>query len=98
MLLIHCVAEDAYWLLDGLIDSPSAPLAGYLVPAPTPTGAGTGAGGNENKIEVDAAVFAGVLAGSEKPMSRRFKDLGVHRTSLSLILRPGLVIRKGKTS
>lgn len=35
-----------------------------------------------NGVEVDANVFAGVLGGSEKALSRKFKDLGIHRMSL----------------
>jgi hypothetical protein len=41
-----------------------------------------------NGVKIDANVFAGMLAGSEKALSRKFKDLGIHRMSLLL----GLVL------
>lgn len=65
MLLIHCVVEDAFYLLQGIMDGL---MREYF----------TGSG-----IKVDAAVFTGLLAGSEKGLSRKFKDLGIHRMSPS---------------
>jgi hypothetical protein len=67
MLLIHCVAEDAYHLLRGVVD-------GMMVDYFAGTDIGKG-------LKIDAAVFMGLLAGSEKPMSRKFKEMGIHRMS-----------------
>jgi hypothetical protein len=74
MLLIHCVAEDAYHLLRGIVDGL---MVDYFPKTPGEDGHG---------LKVDAAVFMGLLAGSEKPLSRKFKELGIHRmSSLSLV-------------
>lgn len=88
MLLIHCVAEDAFWLLDGLAGSKGL-LRGYISSSssrgdhagtvPGETGKKVGSGLD---IEVDSAVFIGLFAGSEKQMSKKFKELGLHRMSL----------------
>jgi hypothetical protein len=83
MLLIHCVAEDAFWLLDGLVGTKGL-LRGYITtsdPAVNRPEKGSGNGGIE--VEVDSAVFIGLLAGSEKQMSKKFKELGIHRMSWS---------------
>lgn len=64
LLLIHCVAEDAYYLLSGIVDGL---MKDHF---------------HGNGVVVDANVFAGVLGGSEKALSRKFKDLGIHRESL----------------
>lgn len=61
LLLIHCVAEDAYYLLTGIVDGL---MKDHF---------------HGNGVKVDANVFAGVLGGSEKALSRKFKDLGIHR-------------------
>jgi len=71
LLLIHCVAEDAYYLLSGIVDGL---MKDHF---------------HGNGVVVDANVFAGVLGGSEKALSRKFKDLGIHReSSLSSSLFP----------
>jgi hypothetical protein len=72
MLLIHCVVEDAFYLLQGIMDGL---MREYYM--------------SEKGIKVDSAVFTGLLAGSEKALSRKFKDLGIHRMSY----RPGLRVR-----
>jgi hypothetical protein len=64
MLLIHCVVEDAFYLLQGIMDGLMREY--YL---------------SEKGIKVDSAVFTGLLAGSEKALSRKFKDLEIHRMS-----------------
>jgi len=68
LLLIHCVAEDAYYLLSGIVDGL---MRDHF---------------HGNGVVIDANVFAGVLGGSEKALSRKFKDLGIHRESLLLVL------------
>lgn len=93
MLLIHCVAEDAFWLLDGLAGSRGL-LRGYITTTANSRRDHAGAGDNGDgkragsdlglDIEVDSAVFIGLLAGSEKQMSKRFKEMGLHRMSPSL--------------
>jgi hypothetical protein len=67
LLLIHCVAEDAYYLLSGIVDGL---MRDHF---------------HGNGVVVDSNVFAGVLGGSEKALSRKFKDLGIHRELSSLI-------------
>jgi hypothetical protein len=64
LLLIHCVAEDAYYLLSGIVDGS---MRDHF---------------HGNGVVVDSNVFAGVLGGSEKALSRKFKDLGIHRKFL----------------
>jgi hypothetical protein len=64
LLLIHCVAEDAYYLLSGIVDGL---MRDHF---------------HGNGVVIDANVFAGVLGGSEKALSRKFKDLGIHREFL----------------
>ncbi|KAI9639156.1 putative rab GTPase activator [Dioszegia hungarica] len=69
MLLIHCVAEDAFWLLSGFVNGS---LRDYYA---SPTGQ---SGGKAVGMRVDAAVFAGVLAGSEPKLGKLFRDIGLH--------------------
>ena len=66
-LLIHCVAEDAFWLLSGMMDST---LKEYYVE-------------DEQGLAVDAGVFEGVLKGSEKELSAALKEAGVKGGSMS---------------
>jgi len=68
LLLIHCVAEDAYYLLSGIVDGL---MKDHF---------------HGNGVAIDANVFAAVLGGSEKALSRKFKDLGIHRESFILFL------------
>lgn len=70
LLLIHCVAEDAYYLLSGIVDGL---MRDHF---------------HGNGISVDANVFAAVLGGSEKTLSRKFKDLGIHRESRVILFLP----------
>ncbi len=62
-LLVHCAAEDAFWLLSGLVNGV---LNDYW--AKERTG-----------MLVDSAVFQGVLSGSEKELASLFKEIGLHR-------------------
>jgi len=62
-LLVHCVAEDAFWLLSGLVNGV---LKDYW--AKEKTG-----------MKVDDAVFQGLLSGSEKELAGLFKEVGVQR-------------------
>lgn len=73
MLLIHCVAEDAFWLLSGFVNGV---LKDYYA---SPSGGGGVVGGKAPGMKIDAAVFAGVLHGSEPKLARLFKDIGLHR-------------------
>jgi hypothetical protein len=70
LLLIHCVAEDAYYLLSGIVDGL---MRDHF---------------HGNGVSIDANVFAGVLGGSEKALSRKFKDLGIHRKSRVILFLP----------
>ncbi len=72
-LLVHCVVEDAFWLLSGLVNGV---LKNYWVKERT-------------GMRVDAAVFQGLLSGSEKELAGLFKEIGLHRGSS----RPSLVWR-----
>jgi hypothetical protein len=72
MLLIHCVAEDAFWLLSGFVNGS---LKEYYA-SPTKQSGGKAVG-----MRVDSAVFAAVLAGSEPKLGKLFKDIGLHRMS-----------------
>lgn len=58
-LLIHCVAEDAFWLLSGLINTA---LKEYYLK-------------DGQGLKVDAGVFEGVLRGSEKELFAVFKQV-----------------------
>jgi len=80
LLLIHCVAEDAYYLLSGIVDGL---MKDHF---------------HGNGVVVDSNVFAGVLGGSEKALSRKFKDLGIHReSSLFSSLFPCFFILRSST-
>lgn len=68
MLLIHCVVEDAFWLLNGLVGNV---MNQYFTDG-------------EAGLKVDAAVFGGVLAGSEVKLGKKFRELGIHRKSLDV--------------
>lgn len=62
-LLVHCVAEDAFWLLSGLVNGV---LKDYWVK-------------ERSVMLVDSAVFQGVLSGSEKELAGLFKGIGLNR-------------------
>lgn len=68
-LLIHCVAEDAFWLLQGLMNGP---LRGYYSRE------------GDKALRVDARVLSAVVQGSEPKLSRHLRDCGVMRESISL--------------
>ena len=61
-LLVHCVAEDGFWLLTALVNEV---LKDYWAKERT-------------VMRVDAAVFQGVLTGSEKELAGMFKEIGIH--------------------
>lgn len=84
MLLIHCVAEDAFWLLSGFVNGV---LKDYY--------AQPGSGGKAAGMRVDAAVFAGVLHGSEPKLGKLFKDIGLHRESSRTSAQPRACVRLG---
>ena len=65
-LLIHCVAEDAFWLLSGLINSA---LKEYYIP-----------GGQT--LRLDSGVFEAVIKGSEKDLAVLFRESGVRGEQL----------------
>ena len=73
-LLVHCVAEDAFWLLSGLVN---AVLKDYW--AKERTG-----------MMVDAAIFEVLLSGSEKELSGVLKEVGLHRRSSEKVLAASL--------
>jgi hypothetical protein len=60
-LLIHCVAEDAFWLLSGLVNT--ALKEYYMKDGPG--------------LRIDAGVFDGVLRGSEKDLYNAMKAAGI---------------------
>jgi len=60
-LLIHCVAEDAFWLLSGLINTA---LKEYYLK-------------DGQGLRLDAGVFEGVIRGSEKELYNALKETGV---------------------
>lgn len=64
-LLIHCVAEDAFWLLSGLVNTA---LKEYYVK--------DGPG-----LRVDSGVFEGVIKGSEKELAGLFKEVDIRGES-----------------
>lgn len=64
-LLIHCVVEDAFWLLSGLVNGC---LKHYYSK-------------DKIGMRVDFEVFKRVLEGSEKEVGQMLKEAGVHRAS-----------------
>lgn len=60
-LLIHCVAEDAFWLLSGLVNSS---LKDYYSK-------------DNIGLRTDQAVFEALVRGSEKDIANVFKEAGV---------------------
>ena len=60
-LVIHSVAEDAFWLLTGMMETVLKEY--YDTSGP--------------EIRVDAGVFDVVLRGSEKDLATTFKQLGI---------------------
>ncbi|WVF71143.1 hypothetical protein IAT40_005940 [Kwoniella sp. CBS 6097] len=64
-LLIHCVAEDSFWLLSGLVNTV---LKDYF--AKERTG-----------MRIDAAVFMGLLQGQEPRLAKLLKETGLHPIS-----------------
>lgn len=86
MLLIHCVAEDAFWLFAGFVNGV---LRDYYAAAPKSPGIGgavatqrvqvLGREGVSIGMKVDSGVFERVLYGSEPRIGKLFKELGVQR-------------------
>lgn len=77
-LLIHCVVEDAFWLLNGLVNGV---LKDYW-------------GAERWKLERDSRVFEAVLGGSEPKVSKLFKDVGINGGFVFLLfLSPPLRVR-----
>ncbi|WWC62211.1 uncharacterized protein I303_104806 [Kwoniella dejecticola CBS 10117] len=66
-LLIHCVAEDSFWLLSGLINSV---LKDYHTNSKERLG-----------LRIDSAVFMGLLAKEEPKLGRLLKEVGIHPIS-----------------
>lgn len=65
MLLIHCVAEDAFWLLQGLMNGA---LKGYYSQKD-----------GDKALRVDAKVLSAIVQGSEPRLSKHLKECGVTR-------------------
>ncbi|KAK8864699.1 hypothetical protein IAR55_001951 [Kwoniella newhampshirensis] len=61
-LLIHCVAEDAFWLLSGLVN---VVLKDYYAK-------------EKVGMRIDAAVFVGLLQGQEPKLAALLKNVGIH--------------------
>jgi hypothetical protein len=78
MLLIHCVAEDAFWLFAGFVNGV---LREYYASASAVRDLPSDKRSKATGLKVDAGVFVGVLWGSEPKLGRLFKDLGIHRES-----------------
>ncbi|WWC69886.1 uncharacterized protein I206_103829 [Kwoniella pini CBS 10737] len=66
-LLIHCVAEDSFWLLSGLINSV---LKDYYTNSKERLG-----------LRIDSAVFMGLLAKEEPKIGKLLKEIGIHPIS-----------------
>ncbi|WVQ99720.1 hypothetical protein IAU59_006862 [Kwoniella sp. CBS 9459] len=64
-LLIHCVAEDSFWLLSGLVNTV---LKDYF--AKERTG-----------MRIDAAVFMGLIQGQEPRLAKLLMETGLHPIS-----------------
>lgn len=76
MLLIHCVAEDAFWLFAGFVNGV---LREYYASPSAVRDQPSDKRSKATGLKVDAGVFVGVLWGSEPKLGRLFKDLGIHR-------------------
>lgn len=68
-LLIHCVGEDAFWLLSGLVNGA---LKDYYSKEIT-------------GMKVDGEVFKRGVEGSEKDLAGLFKAVGLHRTWMVVV-------------
>jgi hypothetical protein len=83
MLLIHCVAEDAFWLFAGFVNGVLRDY--YAAPAALPVhGLAAdrrvqvkGRDGISIGMKVDSGMFERVLYGSEPRIGKLFKELGV---------------------
>lgn len=84
MLLIHCVAEDAFWLFAGFVNGV---LKDYYAAPPkalsmnggemTRRAKQLGKDGVSIGMRVDSGVFEKVLYGSEPRVGKLFKEVGV---------------------
>jgi hypothetical protein len=81
MFLIHCVAEDAFYLLVGMVKGLMKDYFSSTITSSTAEKLDKEGEKGAKGTKIDAAVFTGLLAGSEKGLSRKFKDLGIHRMS-----------------
>jgi hypothetical protein len=81
MFLIHCVAEDAFYLLVGMVEGLMKDYFSSNITSSAAEKLDKEGEKGQRGIKIDAAVFTGLLAGSEKGLSRKFKDLGIHRMS-----------------
>ncbi|WWD16988.1 hypothetical protein CI109_101424 [Kwoniella shandongensis] len=61
-LLIHCVAEDSFWLLSGLVN---VVLKDYYAK-------------EKVGMRIDSAVFTGLVQGQEPKLAALFKEVGIH--------------------
>ncbi|WWD03223.1 hypothetical protein V865_001274 [Kwoniella europaea PYCC6329] len=66
-LLIHCVAEDSFWLLSGLVNSV---LKDYYTNSKDRTG-----------LRIDSSVFMGLLMKEEPKLGKLFNETGLHPIS-----------------
>nr|XP_019003008.1 uncharacterized protein I203_04045 [Kwoniella mangroviensis CBS 8507]OCF66469.1 hypothetical protein I203_04045 [Kwoniella mangroviensis CBS 8507] len=66
-LLIHCVAEDSFWLLSGLVNSA---LKDYYTNSKDRTG-----------LRIDSSVFLGLLMKEEPKLGKLFNEIGLHPIS-----------------
>ncbi|WVW84273.1 hypothetical protein I302_106303 [Kwoniella bestiolae CBS 10118] len=66
-LLIHCVAEDSFWLLSGLVNSV---LKDYYTNIKDRTG-----------LRIDSSVFMGLLMKEEPKLGKLFNEIGLHPIS-----------------
>ncbi|KAK4687838.1 hypothetical protein P7C73_g2277, partial [Tremellales sp. Uapishka_1] len=69
-LLIHCVVEDAFWLLAGLVNGV---LKDYYAK-------------EKWGLKVDSEVFAKVLLGSEPKLGKLFKEVKIERPRFLLVI------------
>lgn len=61
--LIHCVAEDSFWLLSGLVNSVLKDFYGK----------------EKAGLKVEAAVFERLLSSSEPKLAKLFKEIELQR-------------------
>lgn len=62
-LLIHCVAEDSFWLLSGLVNSVLKDFYGK----------------EKVGLKIEAGVFEKLLSSAEPKLAKLFKEIGLQR-------------------